>query len=836
MRRSGPRAALRLVGSVSGTGWVMTEELVTRREFGTRPRLLRPRLCGLLDRASAHRLTVLTGPAGRGKSTALEQWRPDCPFALLRLDERDREPERLWRRVSAALTGHSAGSVDGPVALADWLDRVPGRRILALDGFEALGRGPAAHSVADLLGFRPPGLHLVVAARGATVLPLERLRHAGELRELGPSDLAFTHAELAAFTGGCDVDELLARTEGWAAAVALAAESTVDEFESRLHDYVRVEIVEPMPARLLDFLLRLSVVDPVSPDLARALVGRDPQACFEEGVGYGHLRPDAPGWYRFPGPVRSTLLHLAAPRLAEELPALHRAAATWFADHDRPAEALHQAGEANDPRFATDLLVRLAGPLLLEREHAVLADVTARLPIVDALEDPALACALTVGAAARGDGPGAQAYAALVEPNLPGRPPGQAIPLRALTLTALLVAARHDEDLRALADAAPALLDLLAAAVPGLIRAAPALRAAALEGLGTVHLWSGDRPAAKRCLTEAAEHPIAEAAARAGLAMLHYGQGRIREALAEAERSIALAVPEPGPSLARLALTASRALTGGALPRGHDHGGNRLSELAWTAFNARLLARHDLPAARTLLNGLSTADAPRLLRDWIALAEADLHLLEGRPVHALTALGDAGYGADAPLGAATRVMAARAYLASAAPARALSLLAPVPEWTEVGPALRVDAHLVQAQAAAALGHDGAVTIALGAAVAAARPDHLVAPFRAAALAPLLAQHADLLGPGFSSGPVVTISALVEPVTSRERVVLRYLPTLLTLTDIARELSVSPNTVKTHLRHLYRKLAVGNRRDAVRAARRLGLLTGESADEPSPSDR
>jgi LuxR family maltose regulon positive regulatory protein len=84
--------------------------------------------------------------------------------------------------------------------------------------------------------------------------------------------------------------------------------------------------------------------------------------------------------------------------------------------------------------------------------------------------------------------------------------------------------------------------------------------------------------------------------------------------------------------------------------------------------------------------------------------------------------------------------------------------------------------------------------------------------------------------------VVTISALVEPVTSRERVVLRYLPTLLTLTDIARELSVSPNTVKTHLRHLYRKLAVGNRRDAVRAARRLGLLTGESADEPSPSDR
>ena len=63
----------------------------------------------------------------------------------------------------------------------------------------------------------------------------------------------------------------------------------------------------------------------------------------------------------------------------------------------------------------------------------------------------------------------------------------------------------------------------------------------------------------------------------------------------------------------------------------------------------------------------------------------------------------------------------------------------------------------------------------------------------------------------------------EPITIRETVVLRYLPTLLTMNDIARELSVSPNTVKSHLRHIYRKLDVGSRRDAVRQARRLGLL-------------
>ena len=78
-------------------------------------------------------------------------------------------------------------------------------------------------------------------------------------------------------------------------------------------------------------------------------------------------------------------------------------------------------------------------------------------------------------------------------------------------------------------------------------------------------------------------------------------------------------------------------------------------------------------------------------------------------------------------------------------------------------------------------------------------------------------------PGGSRGNDGRTAALTEPITARETVVLRYLPTLLTLNDIARELSVSPNTVKSHLRHIYGKLAVSSRRDAVRQARRLGLL-------------
>jgi LuxR family maltose regulon positive regulatory protein len=65
-------------------------------------------------------------------------------------------------------------------------------------------------------------------------------------------------------------------------------------------------------------------------------------------------------------------------------------------------------------------------------------------------------------------------------------------------------------------------------------------------------------------------------------------------------------------------------------------------------------------------------------------------------------------------------------------------------------------------------------------------------------------------------------ALVDPLTDRELVVLRYLESRLTTSEIGSELYVSVNTVRTHAKAVYRKLGVGSRRDAVAEARRLGI--------------
>jgi LuxR family maltose regulon positive regulatory protein len=194
-----------------------------------------------------------------------------------------------------------------------------------------------------------------------------------------------------------------------------------------------------------------------------------------------------------------------------------------------------------------------------------------------------------------------------------------------------------------------------------------------------------------------------------------------------------------------------------------------------------------------------------------------------------------------------RVIAARAYLGNAAPARAASLLGAVHEHPGAGTWAHVEAWLTEALAADELDHHGMVTIALAEAMSAAAPE-LLGPFLAAGepLARLLHRHRDLAA---TRGPFADrlLTALHEragepprngkrlpqPITPREEVVLQFLPTLLTTDDIAAELSVSPNTIKTHLRNIYRKLSVNTRRDAVHRARTAGLLHPDRARRPRP---
>lgn len=431
-----------------------------------------------------------------------------------------------------------------------------------------------------------------------------------------------------------------------------------------------------------------------------------------------------------------------------------------------------------------------------------------------------------------------------------------------------ILAVRHRGDLPATRQRAEQLLALLATtrsdAPPGSAR----LRAAGLVHAGVAQLWCGQFTEAERTLDEggraAREHGLDLAAADAAGhgALLHALLGRLREARVRADEAL-----RPTGWRGRVPY---RHAIGGLLALGtvHWQHGN-LDEavryldladpagvtdpttgLALALLHARVdQSLGDAAGARARLAAAEQRaqdrPPPPLLRVWHTVACAEQHLLDDRPAAALALLAAVPPPESGPLWAYQRVSAARAYLALDAATRARRLLAPLQRRdAAVGADTRIEAWLLDALAADRLGLVGAVCVALSEAVAAAAAEGVHRPFLAAAapLAELLDRHRDLVrvgvadadgapdpgnrnenrnGNGVPGEPPGT--SPVEPITEREAVVLRYLPTLLTAREIAAELYVSPNTVKTQLKSIYRKLGVGTRRQAVDRARRLRLI-------------
>jgi LuxR family transcriptional regulator, maltose regulon positive regulatory protein len=369
-------------------------------------------------------------------------------------------------------------------------------------------------------------------------------------------------------------------------------------------------------------------------------------------------------------------------------------------------------------------------------------------------------------------------------------------------------------------------------------------------------LWAGDLDAADRALaaatdaTTAAGLDLAAAEVLGGRALVQALRGRLDEAAELAALSVhcgetAHGGRTPYATLGSVVLGLVHGLRGaadeahrclGSACAGEDGSPRPVMSLAIALAHARLLRAHgDIAGARAVLaaarQGADGWRPPPLLRDWATVVDAELHLAEGRPVTALTALGDLPARCGPWAGPAT-VAAARAHLATGVPARAGSMLGALHRaGVALGLGARVEARLVEALAADRRGHEGAVTIALAEALAAAVPMAVVEPFLTANgdVAALLARHRDLLdahrdiADRLGAVPAARTGPVVEPITEREGVVLRYLPTLLTMNEIAGELSVSPNTIKSHLRSVYRKLEVSSRRAAVHRARALGLL-------------
>ena len=439
----------------------MATKLVAPRP--ARGSVARPRLCDLLSRSALRPLTLLSAPAGWGKTSLLSEWIDSDSgpghVAWLGLEAADGERQRFWRAVTAALRvalpelaplAHppQAGLDSFITSLMNTLDECADPVVLVLDDFQEVASAELVADLDALAEHAPPSLRLVLSTRVDPPLRLERLRLASRVAEIRAADLALTRdearslcAEAGVELADRELDVLLERTEGWPVGVRLAAlslEGTADAAafvesfagdDRGVSDYLSSEVLARQPPERLEFLLRTCQVEQVCGELADVLTGGSSgrATLAELASHHGLVDPlDTRGdWYRYPPLLRQVLRLESARLIPAALPQLHRRAAHWFGANGQPLDAIRHAVEAEAWDLAAELVGRFWLPLISHGKGSSLRAYVERVPAQVVHADAELALAKAGLLFEDGDEVGAEALFAVADsltaPRCPSR-------------------------------------------------------------------------------------------------------------------------------------------------------------------------------------------------------------------------------------------------------------------------------------------------------------------------------------------------------------------------------------------------------------------------------
>lgn len=546
-----------------------------QRELAPRPRLLARLASGLTGR-----LTLVSAPAGYGKTVLLAAWAERCglPAAWIAIDAGDNDPARFLRVLAAALEPVCPGigrilrdlfkSPQLPAQdelLAGLLGAIAssaGPFVLVLDDYHLI-HAPAVHAiVAGLIEQLPVSVHPVIAARADPPLPIARLRARGALTELRLADLCFTPDEAVAFFNqvmklgltGEQIAVLNSRAEGWAAGLQLAALSLqtapdrpdfIRSFSGSnrfILDYLIDEVLKGQSDAVQAFLVQTAILDRLAGPLCDAVTGRsDGQHMLEqlEQANLFLIALDADRtWYRYHQLFRDLLLKQAGRRSPGELAEWRRRAARWFESAGLAAEAIEYRLAAGDFEHGAGL-VRAAAPAILQRgEIYTFRSWVQRLPEAVLRSDPDLALyhawTLVMSAAVP---EAVEDWLARVDQSAPE------------TAARVAVLRGFLEYMQANAARAAPLLQHGAAGLPA---GDDLFRYVADYALSAIHAMLGDLDTAARALEQTAQSSLRRgqviwaAGALCELGEIHIRRGELPAARLDFERSLAAAVDDRG--------------------------------------------------------------------------------------------------------------------------------------------------------------------------------------------------------------------------------------------------------------------------------------------------
>jgi LuxR family maltose regulon positive regulatory protein len=384
--------------------------------------VLRTRLSETLNEGLQRKLTLISAPAGFGKTTLVSAWvrGNGLPAAWLSLDEGDHEPTRFLTYLVAALQTIAAGvgedvlgalqSSQPPpaeVILTDLLNEIsalPDHIVLVLDDYHVIDANSVDVALTYLVERLPPQMHVIVATRADPHLPLARLRARDQLTELRAADLRFTPSEAATFLNhvmglslsAADIAQLSDRTEGWIAGLQLAALSLQGHQDVRgfvrafagdrryIADYLVEEVLQRQPEPVRRFLLQTAILDRLSGPLCDAITGQEEGAARLESLERGNFfvvpLDDNRHWYRYHHLFGDMLRARLLVEQPDQVTTLHRRASAWFEQHGWTADAIRHALAVGDLERAANL-IELAGPEIHRvKQEAALLDWLNMLP------------------------------------------------------------------------------------------------------------------------------------------------------------------------------------------------------------------------------------------------------------------------------------------------------------------------------------------------------------------------------------------------------------------------------------------------------------------------
>ena len=756
--------------------------------------------------------------------------------------------------------------------------------VVVLDDLHLVTDAATLDGLGYVLRYARPGLHVLAASRMDPLLPLHRYRLTGELTEIRAGDLAFTVPEAAMLLDqhgvtlpAAALEALHKRNEGWAAGLCLAAitlavhpdpqrfmNNLVTE-DAPVTSYLVEEALNVQPPGIRDLLLRTSMLRTVNADIAAALV-KDRSAASalhalaQEG---GFVQPTGQGNYRYHPLLRDVLYLKLRREQPGKLADLHRRAAEWYRRHGDLAAAARHAGQADNGQLAARIVVDELAIGHLVDPGALELPVEAFQHVPEGPAQPQLLLASAAVALGDDRGQAARASLAAAEQALEQLPDDQEVPSRFAAAMISLALARRAGDLPAAAAAAAAAETLLQSLAKGAHAEYGDAYARMLSGRGAIEAWSGHFERAASLLQQAVSvfdpgntglpaSSYEAASCRGYLALVQALRGQLSQAAGLAAAATVVSrdsrAGQPCPPAAvalalvhleRNELTKVHSLLKLAEAGLHAHPDNLVSAVACLVVaRARLAEGHRSAAADMLTRARSGWPVP----PWLD------HLLTVTDSHVCAATGDTQAAMEAARRATPErsldaaVALARACLAAADLSAAKAALAVTR--THAGAAserVQVEAWLTDAHLSFRSADPARGRRSLERALRLAEPQRLRLPFAMERnwLGPALQRHADLaqthrdvLDPWLvPAGPVSIppppdheqLPAVVEQLTRREREVLRLVGEMLSTKEIADHLYISVETVKSHLKNIFRKLGVSNRNAAVRHARKAGLF-------------